>query len=337
MHQKWHPFTRKSSGICTIFAEGRNHGAVNPIQAHKLPVGLHQPVIRVTPVLDFDVAEAGSCSNHLQIDQRSQPNWIGCDLSSYRLRLAQTEAERLAACRLRFRVFNLELGEGLAESYASGMDQDAFDYVCEHLVVEEKATGRIVGTYRMQSGMTARRHLGYYSAREFDFTPYEHLRPQTLELGRACIDREHRTSEVLTLLWRGIAQYAQHHGLRYLIGCSSVNSQGTAQDPAAGWSIYDQLSPFLADAALRTVPTAAFALPLPPRDIAALRTDVSQMAETAPPQTRVPKLLRTYLAVGSRICSEPAWDRAFGTIDFLTLQDMEQLSPAARNRFLCRQ
>jgi putative hemolysin len=46
--------------------------------------------------------------------------------------------------------------------------------------------------------------------------------------------------------------------------------------------------------------------------------------------------LKTYLAVGARICSEPAWDRGFGTIDFLTLQDMHELTPAARSRFLCR-
>jgi putative hemolysin len=54
------------------------------------------------------------------------------------------------------------------------------------------------------------------------------------------------------------------------------------------------------------------------------------------PETNVPKLLKTYLAVGARICSEPAWDRAFGTIDFLTLQDMHELTAAARSRFLCR-
>ena len=250
----------------------------------------------------------------------SCPDWVGCDLSNYRLRLAESETERLAAYRLRFEVFNLELGEGLAESYVSGADQDAFDAVCEHLLVEEKATGRIVGTYRMQSGMTAKRYFGYYSAQEFDFTPYEALRPQILELGRACIDREHRTSEVLTLLWRGIAQYAQHHRLRYLLGCSSV----TSQDAATGWAMYNQLSAFFCEESLRTVPTAAYALPSPPTD-------------TVAPETKVPKLLRTYLAVGSRICSAPAWDRAFGTIDFLTLQDMEQLTPAARNRFLCRQ
>jgi len=45
-------------------------------------------------------------------------------------------------------------------------------------------------------------------------------------------------------------------------------------------------------------------------------------------------LLKTYLAIGARICAPPAWDREFGTIDFLTLLDLKTLSSAARNRFL---
>lgn len=253
------------------------------------------------------------------LNRSRQPDWIGCDLRSYRLRLAETEAERDAACRLRFRVFNLEMGEGLVESYANGMDRDAYDNACEHLVVEEKSTGQIVGTYRMQSGTTARRRLGYYSAQEFDFSPYETLRPQLLELGRACIEREHRSSEVLTLLWRGIAQYAQHYGFRYLIGCSSVPSQ----DPAMGWAMYHRLAPFLTAPELRTQPVPECRLPAP-------------LSDTAVPEPQVPKLLKTYLAVGARICSEPACDRTFGTIDFLTLQDMDGLSATVRSRFLCR-
>ncbi len=150
----------------------------------------------------------------------------------------------LAACRLRFKVFNIELGEGLESSYQTGLDTDHFDHVCEHLLVEDKQEDnparRIVGTYRMQSGITAERNLGYYSEQEFSFAPYEPLRAGILELGRASIDREHRTPEVLMLLWRGIAQYATDMGLRYLIGCSSLNSK----DPAEGWQMYRQLEQY---------------------------------------------------------------------------------------------
>ncbi|HEX4039326.1 MAG TPA: GNAT family N-acyltransferase [Acidobacteriaceae bacterium] len=241
---------------------------------------------------------------------------ISIELGKYQVRLADSLAEREAACRLRFKVFNIELGEGLASSYETGLDHDQFDLFCDHLIVEDRSRRQIVGTYRMQSGITAAHNLGYYSEQEFDFAPYESIRGQILELGRASIDREHRSSEVLTLLWRGIVAGARSYRLRYLIGCSSLNSR----DPRDGWSTLAQLTPFLAPEPLRTRPTPAFALP---------------PAEPGPaPLTRVPKLLRTYIAVGARICGAPAWDREFGTFDFLTLLDLTQLSPAARNRFL---
>jgi putative hemolysin len=54
----------------------------------------------------------------------------------------------------------------------------------------------------------------------------------------------------------------------------------------------------------------------------------------SPGEVKVPKLLKTYIAVGARIGGAPAWDREFGTIDFLTLLDLAQLSPAAKHRFL---
>jgi len=107
---------------------------------------------------------------------------VRADVGRYRLRLAETLEDREAACRLRFKVFNIELGEGLESSYETGLDQDRFDSVCVHLIVEDKTSRRVVGTYRMQSGETAARNLGYYSEQEFNLGPYEPLRPEILEL-----------------------------------------------------------------------------------------------------------------------------------------------------------
>jgi putative hemolysin len=265
---------------------------------------------------------------------------IHAEVGRYRMRLAETAEDREAACRLRFRVFNIEMGEGLESSYQTGLDTDRFDARCEHLLVEDKQednpSHRIVGTYRMQSGATAARNHGYYSEREFSFAVYEPLRPGILELGRACIHSDHRTPEVLMLLWRGIAQYACDMGLRYLIGCSSINSQ----NPAEGWQMYRQLAHYRVSPEFETEPTAAYACPIEPGDAAAqpssLTSDRSQPELHALPPTpcKVPKLLKTYLAIGARIAAPPAWDREFGTIDFLTLLDLRLLSPSARNRFL---
>ena len=237
--------------------------------------------------------------------------------------------DRDAACRLRFKVFNIELGEGLESSYETGMDSDQFDLFCEHLLVEDKASRRIVGTYRMQSGKAAARNLGYYSEQEFNLAPYEPLRAGILELGRASIDREHRTPEVLTLLWRGIAQYATDMGLRYLIGCSSLNSK----DPAEGWQMYRQLEQYRVSPEFETAPTASTHVPAS-RGPGAQPLAQQECELILILRSKIPKLLKTYLAIGARIAAPPAWDREFGTIDFLTLLDLKTVSPAARHRFL---
>jgi putative hemolysin len=240
---------------------------------------------------------------------------VGAGLGSYSVRPAESPEERSAAFRLRFNVFNLELNEGLAASYETGEDQDEFDRVCDHLIVEDSRTGQVVGSYRLQSGFSAAKNIGYYSEREFDFAPYEPLRGSLLELGRACVDRDHRSFEVLTLLWRGIFQYAQARGLRYLIGCSSL----TSQDCGFGSAMYRKLTKYLTTAALQTQPTPPYAFPLE----SAFRFDC-----------RPPKLLRAYLSIGAEICGPPAIDREFKTIDFLTLLDLERLAPALRQRML---
>lgn len=233
----------------------------------------------------------------------------------YRVRMASSETDRRAAFRLRFQVFNLELKEGLEAAYASGYDTDEFDPVCHHLIVEHAGLDQVVGTYRLQTGAMALANRGYYSEREFSFEPYEPLRNQVIELGRACIHRDHRSTDVLYLLWRGIARYALRCGGRYLVGCCSL----TSQDPGHGTAVYAALQDYLVDPVLQTRPKPPFAMPLLPIPGA---------------DCHVPKLQRTYLAIGAKICGPPAIDREFKTIDFLTLLDLEKLHPRIRARFL---
>jgi putative hemolysin len=233
----------------------------------------------------------------------------------YAARLASTHQEVEAALRLRYEVFNLELDEGLESSHTTGQDEDAFDPVCDHLIITDDSTGAVVGTYRMQTGEMARRHLGYYSEQEFDFAPYERLRGGLVELGRACVHRDHRTMRVVSLLWRGIAEYAAARGARHLIGCSSL----TSQDAALGAAMFERLAArHFVEPGLRTAPLPKFALPPVPR-----------LRDCPPP----PKLLCAYLGLGAKICGPPAIDRAFKTIDFLTLMDCHALPPLVSQHF----
>lgn len=291
------------------------------------------PVTSLMSVASTPLLEVSTHPVTLFLPRVSAKPRIHAEVGHYRLRLAETVEDREAACRLRFKVFNIELGEGLENSYETGLDTDQFDLFCEHLLVEDKTSGSIVGTYRMQSGTTAGQNLGYYSEQEFSFAPYEALRAGILELGRASIDREHRTPEVLTLLWRGISQYATNMGLRYLVGCSSLNSK----DPAEGWQMYSQLAAYRCPQEFETVPTERYACPSEQEGQQAQK-QAQLESKSLPVEThtsvKVPKLLKTYLAIGARIAAPPAWDREFGTIDFLTLLDLRLMSPAARNRFL---
>ena len=235
----------------------------------------------------------------------------------YRLRLAASPEDLRAAQTLRFLVFNLELNEGLESSYSTLRDEDPFDAICDHLLVENKETGEVVGTYRLQTGKVAARNRCFYSEQEFDFTPFRPVQDQIVELGRACVHVDHRSLPVIGLLWQGISDYARNAGARYLVGCSSL----TSQDPSVGAAAYRDLSrDHLVEPAFRTSPRPEYVCPL------------DSIAQNPP---KIPKLLRAYLSFGAKICGAPAIDREFKTIDFLTLIDLNQL-PLATRRILGR-
>ncbi|MGD0446313.1 MAG: GNAT family N-acyltransferase [Edaphobacter sp.] len=253
--------------------------------------------------------------NRPAVPQLPSKRDIRLETGDFVTRLALTEEERMSAFRLRFLVFNLEMNEGLDSAYVDGYDRDHFDDVCDHLIVEDRRTGAVVGTYRMQMGSVAGQYFGYYSELEFCFAPYEAMRSQIVELGRACIHRDYRSSDVLHLLWRGIARYALVNGARYMMGCCSL----TSQDAEMGHAVHETLRSCMVAPELRTVATPAFALPA---------------ATAAIADVQVPKLLRAYLTIGAKICSGPAIDRSFKTIDFLTLLDLQTLHPRVAKRFL---
>jgi putative hemolysin len=236
--------------------------------------------------------------------------------SRYAPRLARTAAEVEAALRLRFDVFNCELGEGLAASSVTGLDRDEFDVVCDHLLVADELTGEIVGTYRLQTAETAAAGLGFSSAREFQLEalPADLLRA-SVELGRACIARPHRNTRVLLALWRGIAAYASRRDARLLFGCCSI--AGT--DPSVAAAAEARLRQArLVHPDLWAPTTPSFACP---------------RVESGDTSVAIPQLFGMYMRHGARVCGGPAIDRAFGTTDFLVVLDVASLESRAFELF----
>jgi putative hemolysin len=239
----------------------------------------------------------------------------------YRVRYARTAEELDELARLRFRVFNLELREGLEESFLTGRDLDSFDSQCHHLIVTHHPSGRIIGTYRIQTSAMAQAGCGFYTGCEFDLSRLpEEMLASAVEVGRACIALEHRLKAVLFLLWKGLALYMQHNRKRWLFGPCSL----TSQDPWDGKRALDQL--VRRDRVRTDIEIAA-------RPGYECRWQGEDPEPERAGRLVLPPLFEIYLRYAGRVVGPPVIDREFKTIDFFMLLDVDALSERARRIF----
>ena len=233
--------------------------------------------------------------------------------SRYVITLARHQDEMREAQQLRYRVFAQEMGARLGDA-RNALDEDLFDAFCEHLLVRERETGEVVGTYRILSPEAARRAGSYYSEQEFDLTRLHFLRPVMAELGRSCVHREHRSGTVIGLLWLGLTQYLRQHGHRYVIGCASI---GMADGGHVAASVYRHL------AQAHAGPVEWRVSPRNPLPVDALDNGARPL---------VPPLIKGYVRLGAYVCGEPAWDPDFNTADLFLLLPMRELNAAYARR-----
>ncbi|MEE2655008.1 MAG: GNAT family N-acyltransferase [Pseudomonadota bacterium] len=149
------------------------------------------------------------------------------------VRLAKTAEEISAAQSLRYRVFYEEMAAiPSPRMKALRSDFDSFDEACDHLLVICKDRTDIpcgvVGTYRILRRSVALMRGGFYSADEFDLSPLFGVAGEIMELGRSCVDLDHRTKPTMQLLWQAIAAYVQYYQIEVLFGCASF--VGTAPE-----------------------------------------------------------------------------------------------------------
>jgi putative hemolysin len=229
----------------------------------------------------------------------------------YSARFACSLEDLRAVQRLRFEVFNLELREGLSESYATGLDVDEFDLRCHHLMVIDNESGAAVGTYRLMTGELAPRDE-LYTASEFELAGLpDAIFRHGAEVGRACVAHEHRNGRVLQLLWRGIARYLDWNDKRYVFGCCSIPTLVAAE--IAGVSLK------LAKGGHMHARYLAKVAP-------ALRAELSDNV-LADESCALPPLFTSYLRLGAKVCGGPALDRRFGVTDYLVVLDLRDVEP----------
>jgi putative hemolysin len=228
------------------------------------------------------------------------------------LRLASSRSERIEAQRLRFEVFNLELQLGLTSSLASGLDQDAHDGHCDHLLVVDTDRDCLVGTYRLLS-FDRVPSFGYYSESEFDLMNVKRSGLRLLELGRSCVALEYRDGRAISLLFRGIAEYLRRTNADALMGCASIHGTDLPELAAVQKMLSQR---FLSDPSLRVYPRRGFDIPPLPRS--------APIDETSAFRS-LPPLFRGYLRMGAKVCGPPAYDRQFGTTDYFVLAKASEI------------
>jgi putative hemolysin len=246
--------------------------------------------------------------------------------STLEVKLATTFAEIDRAMRLRFEVFNLELQEGLRSSYDKGFDSDPYDTYCDHLIVKDLSTEKVVGTYRLLRKSRAEKHIGFYSENEFDLSNLKRLPGDLLELGRSCIAATHRTFATINLLWSAIGQYAFEKKISHMFGCASLHCSEIEEVQP----IYSYLrAHHFAPEKYRVWPRASCRMEI--RDEAADKEDKVGVREV---MRKIPPIMRGYLRTGAVVCGPPAYDVEFGTADVFVLLEMEKMAGRYKQHYV---
>jgi putative hemolysin len=237
-------------------------------------------------------------------------------LGALEVRLAQRKQDVKRAQKLRYRVI-YENGTAIADATTmlARRDKDAFDRICDHLLVIDHAakptlSGKqpVVGTYRLLRQEVAVGNHGFYTEGEFDISGIieRHADLRFLELGRSCVLPRYRNKRTLELLWQGIWSYVRHHRVDVMIGCASFDGI----DPER---LALPLSFLHHYAATPEVWRA--------RANSSRYVDMNRMTKEAiDPKAalrQLPPLIKGYLRLGAYIGDGAVIDYQFGTIDVL--------------------
>lgn len=268
-----------------------------------------------------------------QIKQSTQLRWnrvhkfkakinLGIDVGAYTIKTAETPEELIESFKLRHEVFNQEF-RGIK---GSGLDFDKFDYHFDHLIIVHRELQKIIGTYRVNCSKFSDES---YTALEFDLQALFNEQGPFLELGRACIHKDYRKGSIISLLWRGIAEYMNLSGANILFGCSSLKINNAREAALVHKHLTDQ---GLVSSKYACKPTKKFTM----ADFKTWNayfakglTD-EQVKET---EDLIPSLLKSYLKLGAVVACEPAFDEEFDCIDLLTVLRKEDLAQSLAARF----
>ncbi|MCD2179864.1 GNAT family N-acetyltransferase [Rhizobium sp. C1] len=245
-------------------------------------------------------------------------------------RIARTASEIDAAQAIRYRVFVEEMHAQVPpESARKRRDIDAWDAICDHLLVldtaiEGDAEDQIVGTYRLLRQDVAMTNGGFYSSSEFEVADLvaRHPDKRFMELGRSCVLPQYRTKRTVELLWQGNWAYALKHRIDVMFGCASF-AGAVPEEHALALSYLHHNALAKGRWRVEALPELEHSMDLMPAEAINPRKALAAL----------PPLIKGYLRLGAMVGEGAVVDRAFRTTDVLIVLPIHTISERYRNYY----
>ncbi|HQY44110.1 MAG TPA: GNAT family N-acyltransferase [Paracoccaceae bacterium] len=243
---------------------------------------------------------AGPAEDMKDARRRWTPLYVGPYVAS-----PVEDEDGLKAClALRREVFR----KGQAE------DRDRFDDFSCHVLLTDWRDDRPVACFRYRV-LSARDLSRSYTAQFYDLTALAGQVGQMADLGRIAVTQGagRGDPDLLRLLLAALTRIALAERVRRIFGCSSFAGADVARHaPALAWLRAHQRLP-----------------------IAVAAWQAEDRPAALPDGSKVPPLLRSYLAMGAQVADEPVVDHALDTVHVFTALDLA-LIPQPRARSLVR-
>jgi len=234
----------------------------------------------------------------------------------YRARFAETAEEIASAQRLRYRCFRARETETSAAKGA--LDQDEYDARCRHVLVERRATGHLLGCYRVLILSRSAEIEASYSARFYDLNALAGYPHPMAELGRFCIARGALDPDIIRIAWGALTALVDQNRIGMLFGCTSFRGTSVAPYRNAFALLHRK---YLAPKRWMPGIKARTSVPLQPPELRAENANLSHAMKEMPP------LLRSYLTMGGRVSDHAVIDSDLDTIHVFTALDIEAIPP----------
>lgn len=223
------------------------------------------------------------------------------------VRMATTAAEIARAQELRHLAFHA------GKAGLPAHDADRFDASAEHGLVMDRATGGLMGCFRVQGfdGATVEQS---YAAQFYDLSPLADFPGPMLELGRFCLHPACHDPDALRLAWAALARIVDARGVALLFGCTSFSGA----DPARHAAALGALGAHVAPKGRRPLRRAPQTVDLP---------DHATTGDARAALAAMPALLRTYLGMGAWVSDHAVIDPAMNTLHVLTGIEIARIPP----------